>query len=124
MPDPRHALGLRGEEATARFLAGSGWTVLARRWRCESGEIDLVLRDPDSVLVGVEVKVRHSARSGAAVESVDARRVARLRSALADYARTTGAGRGSPGLRIDLVTLVPAGGGRWRLSRLPAIDAW
>jgi putative endonuclease len=124
VPDPRHLLGLRGEEATARFLAARGWSLLARRWRCASGELDLVFRDPGGVLVGVEVKVRHSARAGGAAESVDPRRVARLRSTLADYARATDGGRGSQVLRIDLVTLAPAGAGRWRLTRLPAIDAW
>jgi putative endonuclease len=124
VPDPRHVLGLRGELATARWLSGHGWRLLARRWRCPSGELDLVLRDPDGVLVGVEVKVRHTTRAGGAAESVDARRVARLRSALVDYASATGAARGAAGLRVDLVTLAPAGEGRWRLSRLPAIDAW
>jgi putative endonuclease len=122
VPDPRHALGLRGEEAVAGWLVAVGWTLLARRWRCPAGELDLVLADPDGVLVGVEVKVRRSARTGQAAESVDARRVARLRSALAHYARSTG--RAPSILRIDLVTLAPAGDGRWRLSRLPAIDAW
>jgi putative endonuclease len=124
VPDPRHALGLRGEEATARWLSDRGWTLLARRWRCVSGELDLVLRDPDGVLVGVEVKVRHTTRAGGAAESVDPRRVARLRSALGDYARSTGAGSKAAGLRLDLVALSPAGEGRWRLSRLPGIDAW
>jgi Holliday junction resolvase-like predicted endonuclease len=70
------------------------------------------------------VKVRHTTRAGGAAESVEARRVARLRSALVDYASATGAARGAAGLRVDLVTLAPAGEGRWRLSRLPAIDAW
>ena len=124
MPDPRHVLGLRGEEATARFLAARGWRLLARRWRCASGELDLVLRDPGGVLVGVEVKVRRTGRAGGAAESVHPRRVARLRSALVDYARASSAGRDTAGMRVDLVTLAPAGEGRWRLRRLPGIDAW
>lgn len=123
MPDPRHALGLRGEAAVSRWLRARGWTLLARRWRCPSGELDLVLRDPEGTLVGVEVKVRGSARTGHPLESIDARRVARLRSTLAAYARGSTHGRGAA-LRIDLVTLTPAGAGRWRLSRLPQIDGW
>jgi putative endonuclease len=124
MPDPRHALGLRGEEAVAGWLTGRGWTPLARRWRCPSGELDLVLLDPDGALVGVEVKVRRSHRSGLPVESVDARRIARLRATLATFARTAPAGGGFTYLRVDLVTLTPVADGRWRLDRLPGIDAW
>ncbi len=122
MPDPRHVLGLRGEEAVADWLVAGGWTLLARRWRCPGGELDLVLADPDGVLVGVEVKVRRSVRAGHPAESVSRRRLARLRSTLTQYARATG--RAPSSLRVDLVTLAPAGDGRWRLSRLPAIDAW
>lgn len=123
MPDPRHVLGQRAEAAVAAWLAKGGWCVLARRWRCPSGELDLVVRDPAGTLVGVEVKLRRSRRTGEAAEAVDARRVARLRAALATYARETGTGTLPVMLRIDLVSVEPADG-RWRLRRLPAIDAW
>lgn len=123
MPDPRHILGLRAEEAVATWLAQRGWRVLARRWRCPAGELDLVARDPAGTLVGVEVKLRRSRRAGDAVEAVDARRVARLRATLAAYVRGTGAGTAPLALRIDLVTLEPLGD-CWRLRRTPAIDAW
>jgi len=121
--DPRHLLGRRGEDAVARWLAGAGWTVLARRWRCPSGELDLVLRDPAGALVAVEVKVRATARAGNAAESVDRRRLARLRAALATFARQDGTASVT-GLRIDLVTVSLAPDGRWRMCRLPAADAW
>jgi putative endonuclease len=124
VPHPNHTLGQRGEEAVVRWLVASGWRVLARRWRCGAGELDVVLRDPTGALVGVEVKLRRSRRSGSAVESVDQRRVARLRAALVEYARGPEGARGQAALRTDLVTVEPAGGGRWRLSRLPGIDAW
>jgi putative endonuclease len=124
VPDPRHALGLRGEEAVARWLTASGWTVLARRWRCEAGELDIVLIDPTRALVAVEVKLRASGRAGTAAESVDRRRVARMRAALVAYARGAAPSRPTAELRIDLVTVTAAGDGRWRLRRLPAIDAW
>ena len=121
MADPRHELGQRAEEAVAAWLASYGWTVLEQRWRCPAGELDLVCTDPAGSLVGVEVKVRSTGRAGTAAESVDPRRIARLRAALATYAR---AAPPASGLRLDLVILEPAGGGRWRLRRLPAIDGW
>lgn len=123
MADPRHLLGLRAEEAVAAWLTGEGWQVLARRWRCTSGELDLVCRDGAGTLVGIEVKSRRSARSGTPAESVDRRRLARLRSALAAFQAQQS--ESAPSLRIDLVTVVPlADESAWRLVRLPQIDAW
>jgi Holliday junction resolvase-like predicted endonuclease len=122
MSDPRHELGRRAEGAVATWLAGSGWRILDLRWRESRGELDLVCLDPDGVLVGVEVKVRSTDRAGSGEESVDRRRVARLRASLAAY--SGGATVRYHDIRLDLVTLVPAGAGRWRIRRLPVLDAW
>ncbi|PZR62569.1 MAG: YraN family protein [Chloroflexi bacterium] len=120
MTDPRQALGLRAEEVVARWLATSGWSVLHRRWRVPEGELDLVCRDARGVLVGVEVRARSSARAGGALESLDRRRIGRLRRALGRYA----AASDEPGrLRLDLVTVDRAVDG-WRLARHPGIDGW
>ena len=123
MPDPRHLLGLRAEDATAAWLTRRGWTILGRRWRCPEGEIDIVAIDADAVLVAVEVKLRSTGRSGDSLDSVDRRRLRRLRAALGRF-------RASPectthdGLRIDLVAVRRADGDLWRLSHHPAIEAW
>jgi putative endonuclease len=121
MPNPRHELGRRAEAATATWLTTVGWQVLARRWRSAAGEIDLVCLDADGTLVGVEVKLRRTSRAGSAVETVDHRRLGRLRGALLDYVRRTSLAHN--GLRIDLVTVTPAEEG-WRLRRFEGIDAW
>ena len=121
MTDPRHQLGHRAEEAAARWLTSRGWQVIDRRWRDGAGELDLVCRDPDGALVGVEVKLRRTARAGSALEAIDRRRLARLRAALTAYAR--GSARTWPALRLDLVTLEPADGA-WRLRHWPRVDAW
>ena len=123
MADPRHLAGQLAENATAAWLATIGWIVLARRWRGPQGELDLVCRDPAGVLVAVEVKLRRTERTGVALESVDPRRLRRLRRSLGSFleqerlpTRVT--------LRIDLVTVTPSADGRWRLARYPAIDGW
>jgi len=121
MTDPRHLLGLRAEEAAARWLEAARWEILERRWRTPQGELDLVSVDPSGVLVAIEVKLRSTARAGNAVEAVDQRRLRRLRAALAAYARTSA--RAWPALRVDLVAVEPIDGG-WRLQRHAAIDAW
>ena len=58
--------------------------VLDRNWRCDTGEIDLVLRDGD-VLVVCEVKTRSSLSCGAPHEAVTPAKLARLRRVAAAW---------------------------------------
>jgi putative endonuclease len=125
MADARHALGRSAEDAAARWLMGLGWRILARRWRVAEGELDVVALDGAGTLVGVEVRARSSTRAGSALESVDARRVARLRRALARYAVEVAPPHTAT--RLDLVSLrreQTEAGPRWRATRLEAIDGW
>jgi len=73
----RIALGAYGEAVAERHLVESGMVVLDRNWRCAAGEVDLVLRDGD-VLVICEVKTRSSGSCGTPVEAVTAAKVRRL----------------------------------------------
>lgn len=123
MPDPRHQLGKDAEEAVAGWLANRGWTILARRWRCPQGELDIVALDPEAVLVAIEVKLRGSQRAGGPLESVDPRRLRRLRVALGRFRATEPFVIGA-GLRIDLVAVIPTADGRWRLAHHTGIDGW
>src|SRR5450432_1854291 len=50
-------LGQRGENVAAKFLRNLGYTILIRNFRCETGEIDIVVRDGKTI-VFVEVKTR------------------------------------------------------------------
>ncbi|MBT4819215.1 MAG: YraN family protein, partial [Lentisphaerae bacterium] len=62
-------LGRRGERIAARLLREVGYDVLARNFRAEAGEIDIVARDGET-LCFVEVKTRRrigKARPAAAV---------------------------------------------------------
>ncbi len=100
-------LGAYGEACAARFLVGQGMTVLDRNWRCDQGEIDLVLRDRD-VLVICEVKTRTSARFGHPLESVTEQKAARLRRLAARWLAQHSLRPGE--VRLDLVgVLAPPG---------------
>lgn len=115
-------MGIAAEAATERWLTSQGWTVIARRWRRRGGgELDLLAVDPAGVLVALEVRARRTRRTGGALMSVDARRVSRLRTALASAAATLAPRH--RGLRVDLVAAEPAGPGTaaWRLTRVPGI---
>ena len=74
----REALGAYGEQVAARHLCASGMVVLDRNWRCELGEIDLVARDGNTLVV-CEVKTRRGLDYGSPLEAVTARKAARLR---------------------------------------------
>ncbi len=60
-----HHAGLAAEDIAARLYEAEGGRVLARRWRCPAGEIDLIVALPDTT-VFVEVKARRH-RDGAAL---------------------------------------------------------
>jgi putative endonuclease len=103
----RSTLGAYGEAFAARHLISQGMVLLDRNWRCELGEIDLVLRD-GRVLVICEVKTRSSLAFGSPLEGVTEQKAARLRRLaarwLADHSIRP------EEVRIDLVgLLVPRG---------------
>lgn len=59
------SVGNQGEEVAASFLAGRGFRILERNFRCRGGEVDIVARDPrDKSLVFVEVKARRDLSYG------------------------------------------------------------
>jgi putative endonuclease len=114
-------LGVAAEEAVAGHFAARGWRVLARRWRCRFGELDLVCIDTEGVLVGVEVRARRSSRAGSPLESIDRRRLHRLRSSLVDFASTNEIS--ARALRVDLAAVEFTEAG-WRVTIHAAVDAW
>ena len=74
----RLATGRYGERSAAQWLARQGMVLIDRNWRCELGELDLVLRDGD-VLVVCEVKTRSGTRYGEPAEAVTRRKARRIR---------------------------------------------
>lgn len=70
-------LGRAGEERATQHLMRSGYTVIARNWRCAQGEIDIVAVCGDRLAV-IEVKTRRSVAYGHPFEAVDHRKRRRL----------------------------------------------
>jgi len=73
----QHTTGLQGEAAAEAFLCRMGMTVLARRYRGQDGEIDLVMQDGETV-VFVEVKARPAAKAGMGLLAVTPAKQRRL----------------------------------------------
>ena len=61
-----YASGLSGEAQAEAFLRAQGMVCLARRYRGQDGEIDLVMREGET-LVFVEVKNRPAGAPGDSV---------------------------------------------------------
>jgi putative endonuclease len=70
MQTDRQKLGQNAEDLAALHLERRGATVLLRNYRRRLGELDLVARERD-VLIIVEVRTRSSSRYGGAAASVD-----------------------------------------------------
>jgi putative endonuclease len=83
------ALGRRGERAAAEFLARRGFRVIGTGFLARRGEVDLVCRRGDR-LVMVEVKTRTSAAFGLPAEAVGARKRRALMAAAAEYRALAG----------------------------------
>lgn len=76
--------GKKGEETACAFLTRKGFLLVCRNYRYEHREIDLVMRDADT-LVFVEVKARSSVRFGAPAEFVTLRKQKHLLLAAQGY---------------------------------------
>jgi len=86
----RHlALGRAGERAAAGWLEARGYRVLGRGFLARRGEIDLVCRSGDA-LVLVEVKTRSSSAFGAPIEAVGPRKRRALEAAAREYRALAG----------------------------------
>jgi len=82
--------------------------LLDRNWRCDQGEIDLVLRD-GAILVICEVKTRSSIAFGSPLEAVTWKKASRLRRLAARWLNDHAIRPDD--VRIDLVgVLVPRNG--------------
>ena len=99
----RALLGRNGEDRAAAWYAARGYEVVARNWRCPSGEIDLVARRNRQVAI-VEVKTRSSDAFGAPVEAVVRDKQNRLRRLAAMWLKASGV-RGVR-LRFDVVSVL------------------
>ncbi len=84
MHDDRQLLGAEGERAAEQFLRHHCYVILARNYRCRSGEIDLIALDR-STIVFVEVKTRTQPGAGTPFEAVDRRKQRQIQRAAQRY---------------------------------------
>lgn len=110
----RAATGRSGEDAAALYLEGHGCRVLARNWRANPGEIDIVAECPPEpgesqpTLAFVEVRTRHG-EPGLAEESITSRKAASMAAAAYAYMTAHNIDPEATPWRIDLIGVAVRG---------------
>ena len=80
----RVLLGKTGEDLACAELERRGYAIVARRYRCRGGELDIIARER-ATLVFVEVKAREGREFGAAAEAVTPVKQRRMAHLAMDY---------------------------------------
>jgi putative endonuclease len=105
-------LGQHGEDLAAQYLMQRGYSLVTRNWRCEAGEIDLIMRQGD-IWVFVEVKTLSHATTEAAALKVNRAKQRRLVRCLYLYLE---AHQLDVDTRVDVIAIVVSA------SRPPIIE--
>lgn len=93
--------GDRAEDTALGYLKKQGLKPVTRNYRCRMGEIDLIMKQGDT-LVFVEVRMRNSSQFGSAVETVTASKQQKILQAAQHYLLDNGISANMP-LRFDVV---------------------
>lgn len=74
----RRKTGDIGEEAAANYLVKKGYSIIARNFKCKTGELDIVAMNSEGILAFVEVKSRKSTDYGLPCQAVSEKKRQRL----------------------------------------------
>jgi putative endonuclease len=99
-------LGRNGEDQAVADLQARGYEILARNWRCEIGEADIIAAHEGDLVI-VEVKTRRGKNaSSRALESLTPQKQAKLLALAQAYQSLLGDDASAyDGLRVDVVTI-------------------
>lgn len=98
----RHQEGFAAEQRACAFLQQHGLQLQEQRFRCDLGEIDLVMRDRQC-WVFVEVKYRRSEDFASMVEHIRPQQCQRVRQAAQFYLLQHGLAEHRTQMRFDVV---------------------
>lgn len=114
--DRTYRQGLRAEWLATWFLRLRGWRIIAQRWRCPHGEIDLIAARGKQ-LAFIEVKARKTHEEG--LYAIRAYQRARIARSAASWLATHSF-YAAHQMRFDLVVVA----GLWHIRHVPnAFDA-
>ena len=106
----RDRLGQAGEREAEQYLAAHKLRLIERNYRCRSGEIDLVMLDPNpddsEVLTFIEVRLRGRGARTSGLDSIDDHKQRRLISAARHFLMNHPEWEHHP-CRFDVIALAP-----------------
>ena len=113
------ALGRRGEDLAAAHLQALGMVVLERNYRSRQGEIDIIARDGDTLVI-CEVKTRSTDHFGHPLSAVSHRKLHRMRRVALDWVAER---RLRPvAIRFDVIGILDESRGRPTVEHLRGVD--
>ena len=102
IPTQEPGQGEVAEDRACEILKTEGYEIVARNWRCRTGEIDIIARD-GPILAFVEVKSRASASFGGPAAAVNRAKQRRIVSAARSFLSTSVC---DLPIRFDVVTFL------------------
>src|SRR5699024_1148519 len=114
----RKALGYFGEQLAAEHLMSEGMRIVERNFRCPLGEMDIIARDGDTLVV-CEVKTRRQVGYGTPLEAVTPDKARRLRRLAGYWLQRHPVDATS--VRIDVVCVLVPVRGRPRVERVSGV---
>jgi putative endonuclease len=109
-----YSRGVLAEQRAAEYLSELGVRILARNFRCNQGELDLIGMDAGT-LCFIEVRQRTRSRYGSALETIGYQKKHRIIRTAQVFLSTAWRGPECP-CRFDVVTI--EGGDPPRITRL------
>lgn len=101
------SVGDQGEGIALRYLESLGYELVERNHRTRYGEIDLIVRDEET-LVFVEVKYRRGTGYGSPLEAVTQRKQEKIRAVAEAYLAESG--EDFDEVRFDVVGILAGAG--------------
>lgn len=102
MTSKRLQVGEAGEKAARNYLEQLGYRIIETNYRCKLGEIDIIARDLDTVVI-VEVRTKTGTDFGTPEESITVKKAQKLHRLSLSYLQTVY--KREVASRIDLVAV-------------------
>ncbi|MGM0651442.1 MAG: YraN family protein [Bacillota bacterium] len=103
MTKMRQQVGQKGEEAAREYLKEQGYSIVDNNYRCRLGEIDIIARDGNTVVI-VEVRTKTGLAFGRPEESITRDKARKLHRLALQYLQSHYQREISS--RIDLVAVM------------------
>ena len=98
-------LGKKGEQMAVDFLLGKGYNIVARNYRFDKAEVDIIARQQD-ILAIIEVKARSTADFGDPQDFVKLKQIKNLVKAVDEYVTVNNL---NVEVRFDIIAITKKG---------------